>query len=87
MISRAPRPWVAKLNDQRMTTSSRFWKPIEVPEVNEEPGGPGEEAAEPEALDVGHSGGTADRGEVPLVVVAERRGRLAAEARADDAAA
>jgi hypothetical protein len=28
VMSRAPRPWVAKLNDQRMRTSSRFWKPI-----------------------------------------------------------
>ena len=28
VMSRAPRPCVAKLNDQRMRTSSRFWKPI-----------------------------------------------------------
>ena len=26
-MSRAPRPRVTKLNDQRMRTSSRFWKP------------------------------------------------------------
>jgi hypothetical protein len=28
VISRAPRPRVMKLNDQRIITSSRFWKPI-----------------------------------------------------------
>jgi len=28
VISRAPRPWVTKLNDQRINTSRRFWKPM-----------------------------------------------------------
>ena len=28
MIKRAPRPWLKKLNDHWMNTSSRFWNPI-----------------------------------------------------------
>src|SRR4051794_3052473 len=58
-------------------------EPDEVPEVDHQPGDPGDEAAELDALDVGHGGGAADRGQVALVDVAEGLRRRAAQAPAD----
>src|SRR4051812_644130 len=47
----------------------------EVPEVDGEPDDPREKPTESKAFDVGHRAGTADGGQVALVVVAERLGR------------
>src|SRR5436190_20629623 len=44
----------------------------EVPEVDDEPGDPGDEAAQLQALEVGDRRCAADRGQVALVAVAER---------------
>src|SRR5919198_3833976 len=41
----------------------------QVPEVDDEPGRPGEKAAEPDALDVGDGRRSADRGKVALVAI------------------
>ncbi len=54
----------------------------QVPEVHDQPGAPGDEPTEPEALDLRHGGGAADRRDVPLVAVAERRRRARAKPRA-----
>src|ERR671918_2954545 len=43
----------------------------QVPEVDDQPGRPGQEAAEPDAFDVGDCRCSADRGQVALVAVAE----------------
>ena len=44
----------------------------QVPEVDEQPGRPGEKAAEPDAFDVGDCRRSPDRGQVAFVAVAER---------------
>jgi hypothetical protein len=67
----APRPWVMKLNVQRVRTTSRFSNPIRYWEMHRQPGEPRHEAAQPDMLDVGHGACAPDRGEVALVVVAE----------------
>src|SRR6266536_6679651 len=56
----------------------------EVPEVDDQPGDPGDQAAEPQPLDVGDRGGAADGREVPLVAVTERRCVARAEPSAND---
>ena len=43
----------------------------QVPEVHREPGEPGDEAAQPEELDLGDGARASDRGEIAFVVVAE----------------
>src|SRR6059058_2592481 len=59
-------------------------EPDEVPEVDNEPCDPGEEAAQLEPLDLGDGGRAADRREVALVAVAERRRLARAQAVAHD---
>ena len=73
MISRAPRPCVTKLNDQRMKTSRRFWKPTRYQRWTTSHVIQARKPLSLQALDVGDRGGAADRGEVALVAVAERR--------------
>src|SRR3712207_444131 len=57
----------------------------QVPEVDEQPGRPGGEAAQPDAFDVGDRRCSADSGQVALVAVAEGAVRAPSEPRADDA--
>src|SRR5437660_1050707 len=45
----------------------------QVPEVDEEPGDPGDEAAQLQALDIRDGGGATDRRQIALVAVTERR--------------
>src|SRR5262245_45151089 len=54
-------------------------KSDQVPKMYEEPCAPGDEAAQPEALDVCHRCRATDRREVPLVAIAEWRRRMAPE--------
>ena len=57
----------------------------QVPEVDKEPGRPGEKAAEPHSFDVGDRRCSADRGQVALVAVAEGVVLAPSQPRADDA--
>ena len=57
----------------------------QVPEVDDEPGCPGEKAAEPNSFDVGDRRCSADRGQVAHVPVAEGVVLATTQPRADDA--
>ena len=57
----------------------------QVPEVDSEPGHPGDEAAQPDALDVGDCRCSPDRGQVAPVAVAENAVFAPSQPRADDA--
>ncbi len=48
-------------------------EPDEVPEVDEQPRDPGDQAAQPQASDVSYRRRPTDRREIALVAVAERR--------------
>ena len=74
LYSRAPRPRVTKLNDQRMSTSSRFWKPIRYQRCTTSQVTQAKKPLSRIPFEVGDGGGSADRGEVALVAVAERAG-------------
>ena len=76
VISRAPRPCVAKLNDQRMRTRTRFWKPMRYQRWTTSQVIQATKPLSLQPFDVGDGGRAADRREVALVAVAERR-RLA----------
>src|SRR5215216_3274492 len=56
----------------------------EVEEVHDQPGGPGDEAAQSDGVEVGDRAGATDRREIALVHVAERPDRMAAEGGADN---
>ena len=49
-IRRDPRPCVTKLDVQRIMTSEPVLEADEVPEMDDEPGDPGDEAAQPQPL-------------------------------------
>jgi hypothetical protein len=70
-MSLAPRPRVAKLNDQRMRTSSRFWKPIRYQRWTVSQVAQAGKPLSPEAFDVGVYRGSLDRGQVAVVAVTE----------------
>src|SRR6202035_1227667 len=56
-----------------------FLEADQIPEVNDQPRQPGDEAAQAQASDFGHGRCAPDRGEVALVVVAEGYGVLRAQ--------
>ena len=74
---RAPRPRVKKLNDQRMRTSRRFWKPIRYQRWTTSHVIQAGKPLRRIDVEVGDRPGAADRREVALVAVAERPDRLA----------
>ncbi len=79
VMSRVPRPRVAKLNDQPILEAHQ------IPEVDDQPRRPGEKSAEPDAFDVGDSGGSADGRQVSLVAVVEGAVPAPLQPRPDDA--
>jgi hypothetical protein len=85
VITRAPRPCVTKLTDQRMSTRTRFWKPTRYQRSTTSHVSHARKPLRWMPLTDGDGGGPADRREVAFVAVAERWTRLAAEPRADDA--
>ena len=70
-ISRAPRPWVKKLIDHRIITRAGS-ETRSGTRGGPQPGCPGNEAAEPESVDVRDRPCAADGRQVALVVIAER---------------
>ena len=83
-------PLAAAVGDEADHPAGEDEQPVleadQVEEVHDQPGDPGEQAAELEALEVGDGLAAADRGEVALVAVVERRRLLPGEAVADGAA-
>src|SRR6185503_11769134 len=86
--SRADDPRAAAMDQEAVPPADEHDKPTleadEIPDVDDEPEDPGGEPADPDAGQVGDRAGPADRGQVALVHVVERRDRVPLQARAHD---